>query len=167
MPELPEVECARRLLDEHCVGAKICAVNALEAGGGPRDGQFDDVVICEVCILLWHLRLTLCNSQLSTLYKKSFDIGSRAAPKCAVVHQTQCPPHCLNASHLLHDEQDVTAEQLTAALLGRTLKHAGRKGKQLWLELDGDGPHPLFHLGMTGNLSVEGIEAPSYKSFKV
>ena len=48
MPELPEVECARRLLDEHCVGAKICAVNALEAGGGLRDGQFDDVVICEV-----------------------------------------------------------------------------------------------------------------------
>jgi formamidopyrimidine-DNA glycosylase len=67
----------------------------------------------------------------------------------------------------LYDEQGVTAEQLTAALLGRTLKHAGRKGKQLWLELDGDGPHPLFHLGMTGNLSVEGIEAPTYKSFKV
>jgi Formamidopyrimidine-DNA glycosylase N-terminal domain len=62
MPELPEVESARRLLDEHCAGAKICAVNALEAGGGPRDGQFDDVVICEVCFFVQSLHLSLCNA---------------------------------------------------------------------------------------------------------
>jgi formamidopyrimidine-DNA glycosylase len=44
MPELPEVETARLLVERHCVGKKIVEVLALESGGGPRDGQFDDIV---------------------------------------------------------------------------------------------------------------------------
>ena len=44
MPELPEVERARRLVDEHCTGHTITRVVGLEQGGGPRDGQFDDIV---------------------------------------------------------------------------------------------------------------------------
>ncbi|KAG5183570.1 Formamidopyrimidine-DNA glycosylase H2TH domain-containing protein [Tribonema minus] len=91
MPELPEVECARRLLEEHCVGAKIVSVNARESGGGPRDGQFDDIIMGE----------------------------------------------------------GVTEEDVVAALKGRKLLHAGRKGKNLWLELEGKGKHPTMHLGMT------------------
>jgi hypothetical protein len=52
-------------------------------------------------------------------------------------------------TYVLHTgEQDVIAEQSTAAqcLLGRTLKRAGRKAKQLWLELQGDGSRPLLQL---------------------
>eukprot|EP00929_Paragymnodinium_shiwhaense_P026860 TRINITY_DN15880_c0_g1_i1.p3 TRINITY_DN15880_c0_g1~~TRINITY_DN15880_c0_g1_i1.p3 ORF type:complete len:225 (+),score=58.38 TRINITY_DN15880_c0_g1_i1:377-1051(+) len=47
MPELSEVEAMRRLAEKYCVGRRIVKVQALEAGGGPRDGQFDDKVICE------------------------------------------------------------------------------------------------------------------------
>jgi len=47
MPELPEVEAARVLVERHCAGHAISAVGAKEGGGGPRDGQFDDIVVCE------------------------------------------------------------------------------------------------------------------------
>jgi formamidopyrimidine-DNA glycosylase len=45
MPELPEVESARRLCDTFCRGKRITHVEVLEAGGGPRTGQFDEIVI--------------------------------------------------------------------------------------------------------------------------
>uniref|UniRef100_A0A7S2SIE3 Formamidopyrimidine-DNA glycosylase catalytic domain-containing protein n=1 Tax=Mucochytrium quahogii TaxID=96639 RepID=A0A7S2SIE3_9STRA len=44
MPELPEVERARRLLENHVVGKRVVEVVAIESGGGPRDGLFDDIV---------------------------------------------------------------------------------------------------------------------------
>lgn len=47
MPELPEVEAMRRLAEEYCVGRKVAMVVAREAGGGPRDGRFDNKVIGE------------------------------------------------------------------------------------------------------------------------
>jgi formamidopyrimidine-DNA glycosylase len=45
MPELPEVEAARLLIVRHCLGKRVTAVSARESGGGPRTGQFDDIVI--------------------------------------------------------------------------------------------------------------------------
>jgi formamidopyrimidine-DNA glycosylase len=45
MPELPEVESARRLVEAHCVGSVIEDVIYAEQGGGPRSGLFDDIVI--------------------------------------------------------------------------------------------------------------------------
>lgn len=58
------------------------------------------------------------------------------------------------------------------ALRGRRFVRAARRGKQLWLELDGDAPcsEPralLVHLGMTGTLLVRGEPAPHYKTFKI
>ncbi|CAM9174791.1 unnamed protein product [Pylaiella littoralis] len=47
MPELPEVETSRLYVEEFCVGSTITKVHATEQGGGPRDGQFDDIVIGE------------------------------------------------------------------------------------------------------------------------
>ncbi len=47
MPELPEVEAARCLVERHCGGSRLKAVCDLEAGGGPRTGQYDEIVICE------------------------------------------------------------------------------------------------------------------------
>jgi hypothetical protein len=38
-------------------------------------------------------------------------------------------------------------QQLVAALQGRRLLAAGRKGKNLWLTLEGQGPMPLMHFG--------------------
>lgn len=44
MPELPEVESARALVEAHGAGKVISDVIALEQGGGPRSGLFDDIV---------------------------------------------------------------------------------------------------------------------------
>lgn len=45
MPELPEVEAARRLMERKVVGRVILDVVATEQGGGPREGLFDDKVL--------------------------------------------------------------------------------------------------------------------------
>lgn len=45
MPELPEVEAARRFLERACLNLTIEKVTTRESGGGPRDGLFDDIVI--------------------------------------------------------------------------------------------------------------------------
>lgn len=45
MPELPEVEAARRFMEKTAVGSVIDRVISVEQGGGPRDGEFDDKVI--------------------------------------------------------------------------------------------------------------------------
>ena len=109
MPELPEVESSRRLLESHCKGKRISSVVALEAGGGARDGAFDDIVLGE----------------------------------------------------------GISEEGLSAALIRRAVVAVRRRGKQLWLELDGSGPHLLMHFGMTGAIVIEGVGATTYKSFKV
>ncbi len=47
MPELPEVEAARALLEAELLGRTIESVTATESGGGPRTGLHDDVVFSE------------------------------------------------------------------------------------------------------------------------
>eukprot|EP00667_Euglena_gracilis_P024281 EG_transcript_27832 len=47
MPELPEVDAARALVQQHCSGRLVRRVVAREGGGGPRDGLFDDKVVAE------------------------------------------------------------------------------------------------------------------------
>lgn len=42
------------------------------------------------------------------------------------------------------------------ALRGRCVLAARRWGKQLWFDLEGTGPHPLFHFGMSGGFRVPG-----------
>eukprot|EP00598_Pedospumella_elongata_P006567 CAMPEP_0184974330 /NCGR_PEP_ID=MMETSP1098-20130426/5860_1 /TAXON_ID=89044 /ORGANISM="Spumella elongata, Strain CCAP 955/1" /LENGTH=311 /DNA_ID=CAMNT_0027496907 /DNA_START=8 /DNA_END=939 /DNA_ORIENTATION=- len=44
MPELPEVEAARRFIERLCAGSTIVSVTTREQGGGPREGSFDDIV---------------------------------------------------------------------------------------------------------------------------
>eukprot|EP00035_Acanthoeca_spectabilis_P012396 m.221152 g.221152 ORF g.221152 m.221152 type:complete len:395 (-) comp15608_c0_seq5:513-1697(-) len=47
MPELPEVEATRRVVEQQLLGQRITAVCARECGGGSRDGLFDGLVIGE------------------------------------------------------------------------------------------------------------------------
>jgi formamidopyrimidine-DNA glycosylase len=47
MPELPEVEAQRLMLEAHAVGNRVVTVVVTEQGGGPRDGSFDDKVFAE------------------------------------------------------------------------------------------------------------------------
>lgn len=60
----------------------------------------------------------------------------------------------------------VTPRRLAAALRGRTVKHVGRKGKHLWLELDRR-PWPVFHFGMTGRFKVYATEADRPRFLKL
>ena len=44
--------------------------------------------------------------------------------------------------------------QIRAALLGRTLVEAHRRGKSMWCDTSGDGPELGIHLGMSGKIVV-------------
>src|SRR4051794_25617060 len=52
------------------------------------------------------------------------------------------------------------AGEIAAALTGRRLVSAHRRGKFLWAETDGDGPELGLHLGMAGRIVVDEDEAP-------
>ncbi|TVU06658.1 hypothetical protein EJB05_49882 [Eragrostis curvula] len=100
MPELPEVEAARRALEEHCVGKRIV-----------RCAAADDAKVMD----------------------------------------------------------GVAPARLEAALVGRTIAAARRKGKNLWLALDSP-PHPTFQFGfnaaasgMAGAIYIKGVELSKYK----
>ncbi|MEM1110011.1 MAG: DNA-formamidopyrimidine glycosylase family protein [Planctomycetota bacterium] len=44
----------------------------------------------------------------------------------------------------------VSPRKFSSALKGRKVEACHRRGKQMWWTLSGDGPHPLWHFGMTG-----------------
>lgn len=50
-----------------------------------------------------------------------------------------------------------SAREVERTLRGRAVRAVNRRGKYLWLELD-RGPHPIFHLGMTGAFRFAGDE---------
>lgn len=52
------------------------------------------------------------------------------------------------------------ADDLVARLAGRTVLAARRRGKYLWLELDGPAEALVTHLGMSGQLLVQPASAP-------
>ena len=60
----------------------------------------------------------------------------------------------------------VTPRRLAAALRGRRVRRAGRKGKHLWLELD-QRPWPVFHFGMTGGFRFYEREADRPRFWKL
>ncbi|KAF5466792.1 hypothetical protein F2P56_016688 [Juglans regia] len=93
MPELPEVEAARRAVEENCLGKKI---------------------------------------------------------KKAVIAND---PKVVDG---------VTPSDFEAALLGKTVIAAHRKGKNLWLQLDSP-PFPSFQFGMAGAIYIKGVAVTTYK----
>ena len=103
MPELPEVERARKLVEDHCVGHQITAVWCFHVGG-PDDVRLED---------------------------------------------------------------GLKTPQLTTCLQGRRVVAAHRRGKHLWFELSGSGPWPMFHFGMTGAFTVQGIAPQQFMDFTV
>jgi len=45
---------------------------------------------------------------------------------------------------------ECSLEELESALVGKTIVSINRKGKQLWMDMEGSGSSVLFHFGMTG-----------------
>ncbi|CAL5219550.1 g1404 [Coccomyxa viridis] len=97
MPELPEVEAARVLVESNCKGHKIQKAIA-----------FDDTKVIE----------------------------------------------------------GIAPDELEKVLTGRKLLHARRKGKQMWMELDGEAPALMFHFGMTGFCAIQGVPIIEYVNAK-
>ena len=62
--------------------------------------------------------------------------------------------------------EGVSPRRFAAALRGRTVLAARRKGKHLWLELDRR-PWPTFHYGMGGRFHILGPGAPRPRHWKV
>ncbi|KAK2994488.1 hypothetical protein RJ640_021293 [Escallonia rubra] len=93
MPELPEVEAARRAIEDHCTGKKIM-----------RSVIADDPKVID----------------------------------------------------------GVSPSDFQAALLGRTIVAAHRKGKNMWLQLDSP-PFPSFQFGMAGAIYIKGVPVTKYK----
>ncbi|KAL5575553.1 hypothetical protein UlMin_017252 [Ulmus minor] len=56
----------------------------------------------------------------------------------------------------------VSASDFEAALLGKTIVDAHRKGKNLWLQLDSP-PFPSFQFGMAGAIYIKGVAVTIYK----
>ena len=52
--------------------------------------------------------------------------------------------------------------EIAAALVGRRLTSAHRRGKFLWVETGDDGPELGLHLGMAGRIAVDEPEAPRH-----
>ncbi|KAL0354826.1 UNVERIFIED_CONTAM: Formamidopyrimidine-DNA glycosylase [Sesamum radiatum] len=93
MPELPEVEAARRALEEHCVGKRI-----------KKSTVADDSKVID----------------------------------------------------------GVSPKDFVAALVGKTIVAAHRKGKNMWLQLDSP-PFPSFQFGMAGAVYIKGVAVTKYK----
>ncbi|KAK4756390.1 hypothetical protein SAY87_006517 [Trapa incisa] len=93
MPELPEVEAARKAVEEHCSGKKI---------------------------------------------------------KKAVVADD---PKVIDG---------ITSSEFEAALVGKKILGAHRKGKNMWLLLDSS-PFPSFQFGMAGAIYIKGVAVTKYK----
>jgi DNA-formamidopyrimidine glycosylase len=155
MPELVEVESARRWLLSVCRGATVVEVNLKETGGGPRDGLFDDIVFEEVSDPA--VRAQLINS-------------------CSVDRKSRL-------TTLSENTQNSDESWYKVALLGRKVNEVHRKGKQLWWSFEDFGASNLvttnnekainddwkvlFHFGMTGSFVIKDRPIPTYKSFKV
>lgn len=76
----------------------------------------------------------------------------------------------ITAIDVLHDRpvrrHPSGAAGFTAALTGRRIDGARRRGKYLWLPLD-DGNAILGHLGMSGQMLVQPVEAPAERHLRV
>ncbi|KAI3763282.1 hypothetical protein L1987_53736 [Smallanthus sonchifolius] len=93
MPELPEVEAARRAVEENCIGKKI-----------KRSVVADDAKVID----------------------------------------------------------GVSRSDFEAALTGKTIVAAHRKGKNMWIQLDSP-PFPSFQFGMVGAVYIKGVAVTKYK----
>ncbi|PIL30896.1 hypothetical protein GSI_07065 [Ganoderma sinense ZZ0214-1] len=50
----------------------------------------------------------------------------------------------------------ITHDEFAKELSGRVVRNVQRYGKVFYLELEGDGRHPVMHFGMTGMLQIKG-----------
>lgn len=93
--------------------------------------------------------------------------GRRVAERVCL-HQTIVSVYAKPDEHIvIADPRKQGPRKLKAALNGRTVESCLRRGKQMWWTLSGDGPHPLWHFGMTGAFHTYATTAERPKFLKV
>ena len=137
MPELPEVESARRLVERNCVGYKIRSVNVYEQGNGPRNGLFDDIV--------YETKIVENAGDIKDSDYFDSNVLKPSHYEKALVNQIINKVH--RKGKQLWFELRVSSRSSTTIDIGSSFI--------------------LFHFGMTGSFVVKGVDAPSYMSFKV
>lgn len=83
--------------------------------------------------------------------------------------EKHCTGHTIVSASVADDDKvidGIAPRDLEAALKGRTIQEACRKGKQMWLDLGKDSPALMLHFGMTGMLVVQGVDAAKYVNAK-
>ena len=83
MPELPEAEAQRRLLDRCVVGQTIERVETKEQGGGARDGQLDDKVLDGDIDALAGSRVVAANRKGKQLW---LELDKGKTKHCLLIH---------------------------------------------------------------------------------
>ena len=144
MPELPEVEAARKLAAANCSGKKITKVDASE------DLSTLQYAVCQLAFGVAIALISSCCVQICHRTKK-YMLSPRAAAQpcvCAEVFQGHTP------------------DEVRDALMGRTVDDVLRQGKYFWFKLSGEGPDILWHFGMTGYLSIKDVGAAKYVKIK-
>jgi len=80
MPELPEVEFARATAQKHFVGDVISNIVFEEQGGGPRDGQVDDIVVQTGGASMAEFKALLLNNKVLSVNRKGKQLWMELAP---------------------------------------------------------------------------------------
>lgn len=169
MPELPEVETARKHLAKFCEGKRIQQIITREQGHGPRHGIFDDIIyeqtVPEDVKLLTSKLPTNPISREETVAEEP-----KKGKKSLSRRKTEVPPiEALN-------EPEKVEEIYQLALKDKWIHQVCRKGKQLWIELgsekvptekEEDKLALLLHFGMTGSIVIQNEKIPCYKAFHV
>lgn len=86
-----------------------------------------------------------------------------------VIAERACAGKTIKKVYAAQDDivfDGVTPRTFASTLKGRRVERVRRKGKQLWMELD-QGPHPLFHFGMTGDFLTYESESDRHRFCKV
>ena len=117
-----QVEAARVLVETNCRGHTIEKAIA-----------FDDTSP----LLSLYLHRTV---QVKDALKEVNCIQQHALASCCMFNRVSFMPEVI---------EGIAPEELQKVLTGRKLLQACRKGKHMWMELDGSAPALMFHFGAT------------------
>jgi formamidopyrimidine-DNA glycosylase len=133
MPELPSLERGKRLCEKYLVGKTIITISAIETGGGPRHGKFDDNVFAATKTGMTHTKVEkrLKGATIQSVNRKGKHVW-------------------------------LTLSQIkTEPKSGGKRKRRGGGAKAKTSE-NGDTFDVLFHFGMSGNFVVNGVQERGY-----
>ena len=112
MPELPEVESGRRTVERYLLDSPIARVNLLEQGGGPRDGEYDDIIIQAsqqaVEFFLKGRHISSCHRRGKQLYfaiSSSSSSSAKGKAKASVVEGYLLMHFGMTGAFVVKDEQ--------------------------------------------------------------